>query len=132
MKPHSHSVLLVEDHPDACEAFRLLIEAHGFDAVGARNGGEALGQLRAGLRCCLVVLDWWLPDMQGDEFMRHVRTEPAIPDVPVVVVTGDARVRAEALSLGAMHAFLKPLDPDALLALLDSHCPKASSGRDVA
>jgi CheY-like chemotaxis protein len=123
MADHVHAALIVEDHPDVCEAFRLLIEAHGYEAVSAHDAAEALGRLRVGLRCCLVVLDWWLPDMRGDEFLRRLRADPALADTAVAVLTGDARVRPEATALGAKAVFLKPVDPAELLALLEAHCP---------
>lgn len=134
MADHSHVALIVEDHPDVCEAFRLLIEVHGYEAVSAHRGDEALGRLRTGLPCCLVVLDWWLPDMKGDEFLRHLHADPAIANTRVVVLTGDARVQAEATALGAKRAFLKPVDPAALLDMLERHCPKAAPppSREVA
>jgi CheY-like chemotaxis protein len=134
MPEHAHVALLVEDHADACEAFRLLIETHGYEAVGAQSGREAIGRLRAGLRCCLIVLDWWLPDMRGDEFLRHLRSDPDSADTPVAVLTGDARARAEAIALGVRAAFLKPVDPECLIELLEGHCPKTgpSGSREVA
>jgi CheY-like chemotaxis protein len=134
MPAHAHVALIVEDHPDVCEAFRLLIEAHGYEAVSAHRGDEALGRLRAGLPCCLVVLDWWLPDMKGDEFLRRLRADPEIAGTTVAVMTGDARVQAEATALGAQRAFLKPVDPVVVLEMLESHCPKAAPppSREVA
>jgi CheY-like chemotaxis protein len=134
MADHAHVALIVEDHPDACEALRLLIEAHRYEAVSAHRGEEALGRLRTGLQCCLVVLDWWLPDMRGDEFLRRLRADPDIAGTEVVVLTGDARVQAEAIALGAKRAFLKPVDPLAVLELIESHCPKATPppSREVA
>ncbi len=129
MSTHSHRVLVVEDHPDACAAFEMIIEASGFDVVTASSGGEALERLRAGLLCCAVILDWWLPDMTGSEFLRQLRADSRFAHVAVGVCTGDARVRAEAEALGASRVFLKPAEPDELLDLVADHCPKS---RDVA
>jgi hypothetical protein len=74
---HRHTVLLVDDYPAARKSLQTLIEANGFAAVGAHSGGEALAQFRSGLACCLIVLDWWLPDMTGGDFIRALHADPA-------------------------------------------------------
>ena len=126
MPTHRHTALLVDDYPAARESLKTLIEANGFTAVGAQSGGEALALLRGGLACCLIVLEWWLPDMPGGDFIRALHADPALADIPVAVCTGDARTRAEAAALGVTHVLLKPVDPRSLVNLVSRHCPQAS------
>jgi len=104
-----------------------LIEANGFAAVGAHSGGEALAQLGSGLACCIIVLDWWLPDMTGGDFIRALHATPALADIPVATCTDDARMRAEAAALGVTYVLLKPVDPRSLVTLVSHHCPQAPS-----
>ena len=105
----------------------MLVESSGFDVVAVHTGGEALARLRADLACCLIVLDWWLADMTGAEFLRQLRASPEIADVPVALSTGDARVRAEPAALGVTYFLLKPVEPDTLVGLLTDHCPQQST-----
>jgi two-component system, chemotaxis family, chemotaxis protein CheY len=125
---HRHTVLLVDAYPAARKSLQTLIEANGFAAVGAPSGGEALAQLRSGLACCLIVLDWWLPDMTGGDFIRALHATPALADIPVATCTDDARMRAEAATLGVTYVLLKPVDPRRLVTLVSHHCPHAPSG----
>jgi len=117
------AVLLVEDNDDQRNSLAALVSSMGLDAVGARSGAEALSHLRREpRRWCLVVLDWWLPDMTGEHFRRRQRLDPRIADVAVVVVTGDGRARETAARAGFTHFLVKPVEPDLLAELFTSHC----------
>ena len=69
MIAHRHTALLVDDHPDSCEALSALIELSNYAVVAVHTARDALTRLRSGLRCCVIILDWWLPDMKGAEFL---------------------------------------------------------------
>lgn len=123
MPEHRHAVLLVEDHDDSREAFQVVIASAGLDVVAVHSGREALVMLRRDPgRWCLIVLDWWLHDMSGEDFRREQLADPRIADVCVAVVTGDARVRNDAKRLGVDYFLLKPIDPDVVVELLSHHC----------
>ena len=126
MPTHRHTALLVDDYPPARESLQALIEANGFAAVGAHSGGEALALLRGGLACCLIILDWWLPDMAGGDFIRALRADSALADIPVTMCTDDTRMRAEAAALGVTYVLLKPVDPRRLVNLVSHHCSQES------
>jgi CheY-like chemotaxis protein len=113
MPTHRHTALLVDEYPAARKSLQTLIEANGFAAVGAQSGGEALAQLRSGLACCLIVLEWWLPDMTGGDFIRALHADPALADIPVATCTGDARMRAEAAAWGSHTCCSSPSIPAA-------------------
>jgi PAS domain S-box-containing protein len=70
----------------------------------------------------LVLLDLHLPDMPGTEVLHRLRTNPRTADVPVVILTADARpgLVTKLLSQGARDFLAKPLDVDELLGLLDA------------
>jgi DNA-binding response OmpR family regulator len=120
---HQHGALLVEDDPDSREVLRVALEASGFAATVAETAGDGLALLRGGLRCCLVILDWRLPDMNGAAFLRTMRADAALTGIPVAVCTGDSGVRAEALGLGAGDVLVKPIDPTDLVKLVGARCP---------
>jgi CheY-like chemotaxis protein len=70
----------------------------------------------------LVLLDLHLPDMPGQEVLRHLRTNPDTADVPVVILSADARPSQidHLLDQGARAFLTKPLDVKELLTLLDT------------
>jgi len=127
MTAHRHTALLVDDDPDACEALTVLIELSDYTVVATHTARDAVARLRGGLRCCVIILDWWLPDMNGADFLRLLNADPNLADIPVAVCTGDDRIRQEATALGAKYVFLKPVEPTDLVDVLDDHCPKRGS-----
>lgn len=103
-------VLLVEDHP----VMRGLIAAHlqgrGFAVDTAPNGEEALAAVRVAAYDA-VILDLGLPDMDGMEVLRRLRTEHK-PDVPALILTARDGIEARigGLDAGADDYILKPFD----------------------
>jgi PAS domain S-box-containing protein len=69
----------------------------------------------------LVLLDMQLPDISGLELLRHLKQDPEVADIPVIVVSADAtRGRIEeAMTLGAVRYVTKPIDVAQLLAVVD-------------
>jgi CheY-like chemotaxis protein len=125
--PSQGHVLIVEDDPDTREMLTTLLNSEGFHAVAAEDGLEALHLLRtvrhhAPETPCLVLLDLRMPRLGGHEFRRAQLHDPIVASVPVAIMSGavDAAERAEAL--GAVATLTKPIDFDALLALVRRHC----------
>src|SRR5690242_21942716 len=102
-----HRILLVEDDDAIAEAMTVLLEADGYRLIRASDGEEALRALRAGLGPCLILLDLFMPRMDGVEFRRVQRSESAISQIPVIVVSGVAKMMHEILSLGVARCFAK-------------------------
>jgi PAS domain S-box-containing protein len=84
-RPRGH-ILLVEDDEMTRETTRELVVRHGFTAVEAANGREALDRLAEGLPD-LILLDLLMPEMDGFEFLDEVRCRPTWRTVPVIVLT---------------------------------------------
>ncbi len=117
-----HCVLIVEDDPDTRDAMRELLEAQGYGAQGATDGADALAQLRAGLRPCLILLDLMMPVMDGFEFRDAQRADPALADIPVIAYSGHYDVAKNAVRLGTAAYFQKPIDFEMLISLVSVHC----------
>ena len=79
-------VLIVEDDDDSREMLELLLSSNEYETMSARNGAEALEQMRQ-RRPCLVLLDLQMPVMTGWEFREEQLKDPELADVPVVCVT---------------------------------------------
>ena len=112
------SILLVEDDDDIREAMTVFLETEGYDVLQARDGDDALRKLRADAKgVCLVLLDLFMPVKNGWEFRAEQIADPAIADVPVVVVSADRNARDRAATLGALDYLVKPIDFDRLLGI---------------
>jgi CheY-like chemotaxis protein len=114
-------VLIIEDDADLREMMAQLIVLEGYEAHTASNGREALDYLRHSQRPELILLDLMMPVMDGWEFRRQQRNDPAIADVPVVVLS--ALDPSRGADIGAVEFLKKPLDFDRLLALVRHYCP---------
>ncbi|MEV6932209.1 response regulator [Dactylosporangium sp. NPDC051485] len=107
-------ILIVDDEPQLVRALRINLVARQYDVVAATTGGEAL-QSAARERPDLVVLDLGLPDLDGVDVIRKLRSWSP---VPILVLSGraDSRDKVEALDAGADDYVTKPFSIDELLA----------------
>ncbi len=113
----SLAVLVVEDDEFHMDLLANALETAGRRVVRAKNGREALDILRAdGPR--LVISDWVMPEMDGLQFCRAVRSEDANGYVYIILLTGrdSAEDTVKGLSSGADDFVTKPFNPAELLA----------------
>ena len=114
-----HTVLLVEDDHDVRETIAEVLTDEGYVVVTAADGHQALEQLRGGLRPFAILLDLMMPGMNGYQFRAAQRAEPAIADVPVIVLTADRLIDQKAAELDAAAYLRKPTPLDELLSTLE-------------
>ena len=109
-------ILVVEDDPRLAEMLSEYLGGAGFRVTGAPTGSAAMQRLSDSAYDA-IVLDLMLPDMDGLELCRKLRTQS---DVPVLMLTarGDATDRIVGLELGADDYLPKPFQPRELLARL--------------
>jgi two-component system KDP operon response regulator KdpE len=98
--------LLVDDDPSLLKALRIGLTARGDDVVTAYTGAEAVNQVALAAPD-LVILDLGLPDVDGIEVCRRIRTFSGVPIV-VLSAYGDERRKVEALDSGADDFVTKP------------------------
>ena len=83
-----HRVLVVEDDPTIREVLVEVLGEHGYDAIGACNGREALDALAASSdRPCVILLDLMMPVMDGRSFREQQLQIPDLSDIPVIVIS---------------------------------------------
>jgi two-component system chemotaxis response regulator CheY len=87
----------------------------------AADGIEALGRMRGEGPFDLVLTDWNMPVMNGMEFLKQVKADTALKDVPVVMVTTEAERTnvLEAIKAGAKNYVVKPFTLETLKAKID-------------
>ena len=116
------SVLIVEDDPDVRESLAAILAAEGYQVLEAENGAVALDQLRRDVPVCLILLDLFMPTMNGWTFRDEQLRDPNLAPIPVVVISADAAAARRASSLGVVSALTKPLDFDRLLQVVGEYC----------
>jgi two-component system KDP operon response regulator KdpE len=107
-------ILVVDDEPPIRKLLRMGLAANGYEVLEASNGKIALELLAN--KPSLVILDLGLPDIDGLELLRRIRS--AQESLPVVVLSsrGDEAGKVAALDLGADDYVTKPFGMDELLA----------------
>ncbi|MHC2625714.1 two-component system KDP operon response regulator KdpE [Bradyrhizobium huanghuaihaiense] len=109
-------VLVIDDEPPIRKLLRMGLTTQGYEILEAPNGKTALEKLAEGP--ALIILDLGLPDIQGHELLRTIRSRNEA--VPIVVLSsrGDEAGKVQALDLGADDYLTKPFGMDELLARL--------------
>jgi CheY-like chemotaxis protein len=112
-------VLIVDDNVDSAESLSRLLQMLGYRTRTGNDGLEAV-QLAESFRPLVVLLDIGLPGLSGHDAARRIRAEPWGRDMLLIALSGwgqedDRRKSREA---GFDHHFVKPVDLEALTALL--------------
>jgi DNA-binding NtrC family response regulator len=112
-------VLVVEDHADSRDWLQVLLARAGYDVLVASDGEEALAACEQEAPA-LAVVDVMLPDMDGVELFRQLKARH--PDLSAIIMTGHGTIAGavDAIAAGAFNYVEKPVDTDALLALLSA------------
>lgn len=111
------TILVVDDNPTNRKVLTTLLGYQGHRLVEAADGEEALALARAE-RPDLVITDVIMPSMDGYEFVRQLRTDPAVAETPVVFYTAlsqEEKARALARVCGVKHVLSKPSVPKVIL-----------------
>ena len=108
--------LVVDDSITMRRVTQRLLERNGFRVVTAKDGVEAINVLQDH-RPDIILLDVEMPRMDGYEFARHVRNDPAVARVPIIMVTSrvSEKHRARAIEIGVNDYLGKPYQERELL-----------------
>ncbi len=114
-------VLVVDDVPANVKLLEARLSAEYFDVITAVSGGEALAACERA-ECDIVLLDVMMPDMDGFEVCRRLKSNPATHHIPVVMVTAlnQPSDRVKGLDAGADDFLTKPVSDVALIARVRS------------
>jgi two-component system response regulator HydG len=114
---HRPLLLVVDDDTAILDPIARFAERAGFDVMSCRGGREALAQLQH-RPADLAVVDLRMPDVNGLEVLRAIRE--TVPGCGVILMTGAATIDSavEAIKLGAIDYFTKPLDFDRFSSVL--------------
>ena len=120
-------VLVVEDNPDTASTLAALLDMAGHDTRVAHDGAAAV-EMAESFRPHVVLLDLGLPKMDGVEVCRWLRRQPWGRKLTVAALTGWGQEadRRRTLEAGFDEHLVKPVGPEAVLALVASVSPPAA------
>jgi len=116
-----HRILLADDNADLRDYIARLLRERGHTVETVADGAAALAAVR-GARPDLLVTDMMMPRLDGFGLLRAIRQDPALQDLPVIVLSARAgeEARVEGLDAGADDYLVKPFSARELMARVDS------------
>jgi CheY-like chemotaxis protein len=112
-------VLVVEDDEDIRDVLATVLHESGYSVIIAKNGEEALQRLRTGTcRPCVILLDLWMPVMDGWQFREEQRKDSSLAGIPVVALSGDR----EAQAFDTAAYLSKPVQFNQLVSTVERFC----------
>jgi UDP-3-O-acyl N-acetylglucosamine deacetylase len=114
---HPGPILIVDDEASIRKSLEGVLNDEGYSCALASDGADALSQLQS-LRPSLVLLDIWMPGMDGIETLRRMKA--AQPETPVIMMSGHATISTaiKATKFGASDFIEKPLELDVVLSAI--------------
>jgi adenylate cyclase len=125
-------ILVVDDVPDNLLLVHGLFEDR-YDVVQADSGRAALQVVMSDDPPDMVLLDIMMPDMDGYEVLRRIRTHPPTANIPVIFLSALAGALDERLGmdLGAIDYLTKPIDPERVVERVEAHVRATAHARRV-
>jgi signal transduction histidine kinase/CheY-like chemotaxis protein len=117
------TVLTIDDDPAVLELLERCLTKEGYHVVAAKSGAEGL-RLAAELRPSAITLDVVMPEMDGWQVLRSLKTHPELSKTPVVIVTMTDDM-AQGFALGAADFMVKPIDRARLLSVVERIKPQS-------
>ena len=110
-------ILVIDDEAEVCSLLETFLKKQGYSPISTTSAVEGLEKLKVE-KPAAVLLDIRMPDMDGIEVMRRIRT--INKDIPIIMATAvvDKKVAQDASDLGATDYIIKPFDLDYLKKVL--------------
>ena len=129
----SATILIVDDEANLRKTLAEIFISRGYTAIEASDGNCAIELLEKSTPD-LIFTDWKMPVIGGEQFLEHLRKQPRLASIPVIVITafGSSHSAIEAVRLGAYDFVTKPFDLDEIVLAAERALDHSSLNREVA
>ena len=113
----AEKILIVDDDLDTLRLVGLMLQHQGYRIVAASSGAQAIALTQAD-KPDMVLLDIMMPEMDGYEVARHLRSNPTTSSIPIIMFTAKTQVddKVQGFEAGADDYLTKPTQPRELFA----------------
>lgn len=113
-------VLLVDDDSAILESFKIILEHEGYRVFTATNGLELKAQLAKKIPD-LILMDYNLGEENSEMLTRELKGNSKTSNIPIIIISADAKFRALAISMGADDFIEKPTEITLLLSKIKNY-----------
>ena len=115
------TILTVEDEPAISDILRVNLSFAGYDVIGASNVLQAENFIKTRIPD-LIILDWMLPGTSGSTFVKRLRNDKRIQNIPVIMLSAKSleENKIEGLNAGCDDYMVKPFSPKELIARIQA------------
>ncbi len=123
-------ILVIDDEPILRDSLEIALKTAGYEVMVARTGEEGLEQFKND-KPDLVLLDHWLPGINGDEVLRKIKEE--YPDIPVIIMTaqGSIEMAVNSMKIGAFDFLVKPFGLEQVEDLIEKGLERIRLKKEV-
>ena len=121
-------IMVVDDEPDILAMLDMILRRHGYETILSEGGEEVIELIRQ-KKPDLILLDLMMPRIEGTELLRRLRSDEALRDIPVVVVSVRSTIEKEsreAMEL-ADEYITKPIDVPVLISTIEKLLQRGAS-----
>ena len=123
-----NQVLIIDDEKNIVDSLSSILKEEGFSVFSAKDGREGLALFER-VRPKVVLLDVWMPEMDGLDVLRHIRETDT--DVVIIVISGHGTISTavEAVKMGATDFLEKPLSIEKVLEVISRGLAGKGNGK---
>jgi diguanylate cyclase (GGDEF)-like protein len=127
-----YKILIIDDVPKNIQVAASILQKNGYQMAFAQDGATALTQIKT-KRFDLILLDIMMPQMDGFEVCRRIRSNPVNKEIPIIFLTAkeDADSIVKGFELGAMDYLTKPFNGTELQARVQTHLELYRSKKEL-
>ena len=115
-------ILIIEDEPEQIEVLKIRLEANNFEVISALDGEEGLAKANKE-KPDLILLDIVMPKINGYEVCKHIKQNPEMKNIPIIVISaiGAKDFEERCLDAGAEECIRKPYDSADVVTRIKKH-----------
>jgi DNA-binding NtrC family response regulator len=123
-------ILIIDDEPILRDSLEMALKASGYEVMTTRTGEEGLEQFQKE-HPDLILLDHWLPGINGDEVLRRIKEKD--PETPIIIMTaqGSIEMAVNSMKMGAFDFLVKPFELDQVEDLIKKGLDRVRLKKEV-